>query len=132
MIMPAKADRQKAKSLIKMAETTLERLESTDMLKYPGNTLTDYYDVIHKLMEALILSTGVKIRGEGAHMELIDYVSGECGFDEKTRLFLQKMREHRNRISYEGFMIHENYISLNGKAIKEIVKKLFDELGKKG
>lgn len=114
-----------------MAEITLERLESTDMKRYPSNTLNDFYDVIHKLMEALILSTGVKIKGEGAHKELIDYVAGECDFDEKTRLFLQQMRDYRNRISYEGFMVHENYIGLNEKTIKETIRKLFHELNKK-
>lgn len=70
MIITINPDIQKAKSLRNMAEITLIRLKETDMEKYPTNTLTDYYDAIHKLMEALSLSYGIKARGEGAHQEL--------------------------------------------------------------
>lgn len=129
MITKIRPDKQKSKSLKKMAEITLERLKETDTKKYPTNTLTDYYDVIHKLMDALGLVSGIKTKGEGAHQELIDYVAKKYNFDEQTRLFLQQMRNYRNRISYEGFMIHKNYINLNQDIIKKIIKKLFDELG---
>ena len=79
-------------------------------------------------MEALSLVNGIKTNGEGAHQELIDYISKQYKFDEQTRQFLQQMRNYRNRISYEGFMIHKNYITLNQEKIKEIIKKLFNEL----
>ncbi|MDP3916665.1 MAG: hypothetical protein Q8Q42_00055 [Nanoarchaeota archaeon] len=128
MILKIKPDKQKAKSLKIMAEITLERLEKTDRKKYPTNTLTDYYDIIHKLMEAFCMIDGVKMSKEGAHQEIIDYTAKQCNLDEQTRQFLQKMRSYRNRISYEGFMIHKNYITLNQKNIKEIIGKLFDEL----
>jgi uncharacterized protein (UPF0332 family) len=128
MITKIRSDKQKSKSLRKMAEITLERLKETDTEKYPTNTLTDYYDVIHKLMEALGLVNGIKAKGEGAHQELIDYISKQYNFDEEIRQFLQQMRNYRNRISYEGFMIHKNYITLNQEKIKNIIRKLFDEL----
>ncbi|HIH37707.1 hypothetical protein J4460_07840 [Candidatus Woesearchaeota archaeon] len=50
-----KPDKQKAKALQKMAEITLQRLKELDPEKYPSNTLTDYYDVLHKLMDAIAL-----------------------------------------------------------------------------
>ena len=128
MIANISPDTQKSESLRKMAEVTLERLEHTDKEKYPTNTLTDYYDVIHKLMEALSLRNGTKISGEGAHQELIEYIAKQGTFDEQTKQFLQQMRNYRNRISYEGFMVHKNYIMLNQEKIKEIIKILFDEL----
>jgi hypothetical protein len=37
-----KIDKEKATSLMKMAQTTLERLNSLDRLKYPSNTLNDF------------------------------------------------------------------------------------------
>lgn len=126
MITKIQPDKQKAESLKKMARITLERLKGTDTEKYPTNTLTDYYDVIHKLMEALTLAEGIKIKGEGAHQELIDYVAKLHNFDEQTRQFLQQMRNYRNRISYEGFMIQKNYIMLNQRKIDAIIQKLFD------
>lgn len=128
MIVRIDPDRQKSNALKKMAGITLERLRETDTQKYPTNTLTDYYDVIHKLMEALGLLGGIKTKGEGAHQELIDSIAKQYNFDEQTRQFLQQMRDYRNRISYEGFMMHKNYITLNQEKIDNIIKKLFSEL----
>lgn len=54
MITKIKPDSQKSESLKKMAKMTLERLNNTDMVKYPSNTLLDYYDAIHKLMKPLL------------------------------------------------------------------------------
>ena len=128
MLTKIQVDKNKSLSLIKMAKVTLERLEKTDMEEYPSNTLSDFYDVIHKLMEALILQEGIKFRGEGAHQELIDYVAGRYDLGEQVRQFLQQMRDYRNRISYEGFMIHRNYIVLNRKRVEDIIKELFHRL----
>ena len=121
MITKVKPDKQKSESLRKMAEITLERLDNTDMGKYPSNTLLDYYDVVHKLMEAFTLREGIKVKGEGAHQELVDYIAKQQKIDEQMRQFLQQMRDYRNRISYEGFMIHKNYIDLNKAIIRRII-----------
>ena len=121
-------DKQKSESLKKMAEITLKRLKETDIQSYPSNTLLDYYDIIHKIIEAIALSKGVKIKGEGAHKELIDYMVEKGTIDELTRRFLQEMRDYRNRISYEGFMIHKNYVNLNKEKIQRIIKNLFKVL----
>ncbi len=128
MITKVKPDKQKSESLKNMAKITLERLGGTDIGKYPSNTLLDYYDAVHKLIEALTLMDGIKIKGEGAHQELIDYIAKQKRIDEQTRQFLQQMREYRNRISYEGFMIHKNYIDLNKEKIQNIIKHLFELL----
>ena len=117
-------DMQKAEALKKMAEITLERLKETNKEKYPANTLTDYYDILHKLMEAITLKDGIKIKGEGAHYELIDYVKEKGYIDESERVFLQEIRDFRNRISYEGFMVNKNYIINNIEKIKTIIGKL--------
>jgi ribosomal protein L11 len=74
MIMRIKPDKQKAKSLMDMAKITLKRLNEINKEKYPSNTLTDYYDIIRRLMESLNSLEGIKIKGEGAHQQIIDYV----------------------------------------------------------
>jgi len=124
MILIIKPDKEKAKSLKNMAQTTIERLKETNTSKYPSNTLKDYYDVIHELMEAISLTKGIKFKGEGAHQELIEYIVKEYNFSEQERIFLQQIRDYRNRISYEGFMINENFIISNDKKIQEIIDKL--------
>lgn len=71
---------------------------------------------------------GIKIKGEGAHQELIEYSAEEKKIDEQARQFLQQMRDYRNRISYEGFMVPQNYVSLNKEKIQKIIRHLFDLL----
>jgi len=128
MIIKVRPDTQKSESLKKMAEITLDRLNKTNIEEYPTNTLLDYYDIIHKLMEALTLKKGIKIKGEGSHQELIEYIAKGNIINEQMRQLLQQMREYRNRISYEGFMINENYIKLNKEKIQDIIKKLINLL----
>lgn|SRR3989338_11019919 len=128
MIARVTADKHKSESLKKMANITLERLDKTDAEEYPSNTLLDYYDIIHSLLEALTLREGIKIKGEGAHQELIDYAAKQKDITEHMRQFLQEMRDYRNRISYEGFMVNRNYIALNRELIKGIIDSLFTQL----
>jgi hypothetical protein len=130
MIVKIKPDKEKASALKKMAEISLERLSCTELIEYPSNSLTDYYDIIHKLMEALASIKGYKTRGDSAHIELIDFICKEEKFDEMTRELLQQMRDYRNRVSYEGFMIHKNYILLNEEKIKKIISKLINSIEK--
>lgn len=63
------------------------------------------------------------------HQELIDFVSTEFKLGENSRQFLQKMREYRNRISYEGFRINKNYIKSNDKIIASIMDTLIIKIG---
>ena len=120
MIIKTNQDKEKAKALLGMAEITLKRLQETEIEKYPSNSLTDYYDILHKLMDAISALDGIKIKGEGAHFELINYVCKTYNLTESTNKFFQDMREYRNRISYEGFTIKENYITQNKNKIEEI------------
>ena len=128
MITKVQPDNQKAESLQIMAQITLQRLQEIELTKYPSNTLTDYYDIIHKLLEALALSKGIKFKGDGAHQELIDYTSKKYNLGEQTRQFLQQIRDYRNKISYEGFMLNKNYIILNQEKIKTIINILVKNL----
>src|SRR3989344_4681436 len=121
MKMTIVPDKEKAGSLVEMAQMTLERLQETDQRKYPTNTLTDYYDSIHKLLEALSYIQGVKIKGEGAHQELIDYICKNYNLSEAQRIFLQELRDYRNRISYEGFKIGPLFLENNLQKIEEII-----------
>lgn len=124
MISKITPDKQKARALLKMAEITLERLDKTEVEKYPSNSLVDYYEIIHKLLEAITLQKGIKVKGEGAHQELIDFITREYELGAQIRQFLQQLRDYRNRISYEGFIVQGQYISINQKKIKGIIIQL--------
>ena len=120
-------NKEKAKALLLMAQTTLERLHESNLKKYPSKTLIDYYDIIHKLLDAISYLKGKKFSGEGAHKELIDYVCKKQ-LTEKARIFLQDMRDFRNRIHYEGFMVNQNYINTNSKYMEEIINLLMPKI----
>jgi hypothetical protein len=109
---------EKASSLLMMAKISLERLNSFDKMKYPSNTLNDYYDILHKLMDGFAISKGVKFVGENAHKELINYICGEL-FTLQDKEFLQRIRQFRNQIAYEGFNINEDFLRRNMKRIEE-------------
>jgi uncharacterized coiled-coil DUF342 family protein len=117
-------DRAKANSLRTMAKITLQRLKETDTNKYPANTLTDYYDSLHKIMDAITSAEGIKFRGDGAHQELIDYICKNYKQSESIRIFLQELRDYRNRIVYEGFTVTNEYIKINSEKIKTIISTL--------
>jgi hypothetical protein len=131
MIIKIQPDKQKAKSLGGMAKVTLKRLKEIKKEKYPSNTLTDYYDIIRKLMDALNSLEGIKIKGEGAHSQIINYVCNKYELGSSIKYFLQEMRDYRNRISYEGFSVRENYIKVNTKRIEMIINLLLKIMGDK-
>ena len=124
-------DKQKALSLMSMAEKTLERINETDLNLYTSNILKDYYDVIHGLLDAINCLDGIKISGEGAHEKLINHISKIYNLEEVERIFLQELRMYRNRISYEGLFIEPDYINRNKEKILKIIKKLKDIINKK-
>lgn len=121
-------DRQKAIALQKMAKVTLQRIQDTPIEKYPSNILKDYYDVIHELMEALMALWGKKESGEGAHQKLIDYVTTQYQELQNERIFLQEMREYRNKIAYEGLSIDTDYLTRNKERIRLIIELLHKKI----
>jgi len=117
-------DKKRAFSLQLMSKTTLERLNSFDKLKYPSNTLDDYYNILHNLMEAISLLDGIKFSGDSAHKELIEWITIKMNFPLPKKIFLQNIRNLRNKISYEGFFIKTDFIKNNDKNIMMIIKEL--------
>ncbi|MFT4261318.1 MAG: hypothetical protein ACMXX9_02715 [Candidatus Woesearchaeota archaeon] len=124
MIKKITPDNQKSKALKLMAEKSLERLKETNIDKYPSNSLSDYYDIIHKLLDSIMYKKGVKIKGEGAHYELIEYCFKINLFNLATKNFLQDLREYRNKIEYEGFNINKEFIQFNKEKIEKIIENL--------
>jgi hypothetical protein len=126
-----KKDKERAKLLLEMAKITLERLDKIDKKLYPSNTINDYYDIIHKLMEALAYLEGIKFSGVNAHKKLIDFVS-EKVFDQSDRVFLQNLRNHRNQMAYEGFNIPVEFLERNDLKVREYIdfltKKIEEQL----
>jgi len=117
-------DKERAKALIESANLTLQKLNEINISKYPEDALKDYYDSIHRLIEALNYLEGIKIKGEGAHLELIEYFSKIHNLEESNRQFLQELKDYRNKINYEGFKINLEYLETNLDRIKALISKI--------
>ena len=121
-VMPNK---EKAKSILKMVETTLEMVKNIDINKFPSNLTKEYYDIIRELLSVILLLDGYKTYGEGAHKKLIDYLNMNYKEFNRSEIYLiDDLRNTRNKINYDGFFVDKNYIERKIRTIKEIIEKL--------
>ncbi|MGB8216576.1 MAG: hypothetical protein WCE94_04665 [Candidatus Methanoperedens sp.] len=124
-IIKTMPDREKAKSILKMVETTMEMISAIDSKKYPSNVLKEYYEVIRELITVILLLDGYKTQGEGAHKKLIEYL--EKNYPEFKRYeisLIDDLRLTRNRIAYNGFFVTDEYLERKMKEILAIIDKL--------
>ncbi|MFT4313377.1 MAG: hypothetical protein ACMXYA_03130 [Candidatus Woesearchaeota archaeon] len=116
-------DKNKAKSLFKMADELLRRVELISFEEFPAPNLSDYYDIIHMFLDGLLLCRGLKFKGEGAHYELIEGAKQETIITESEAQFLQQIRNIRNKHKYEGFSVSVDFAKRNKEKIKKIIDK---------
>ncbi len=124
-------DKEKARSLLKMAKRTKERIKSTEIERFPSQVLMDYYDTLHYLMEGISSADGCKSEGKGAHKKLIQWTASEYDLRESEKHFLDQVRRQRNKISYEGFTVESEYIKRNLEKFEGIIEKLKEVLESK-
>lgn len=118
-------NKEKAKSILKMVETTLEMIKTIDANKFPTNLIKEYYEILKELMITILLLDGYKTEGEGAHKKLIEYIGENYKqFTEYEISLLDDLRIKRNKISYDGFFIKEDYLKRKEKDIQNIITKL--------
>lgn len=120
-------DKQRAKYLLQNAKLSIERLEETNKEKYPTHTIIDYYTIIQYILESYCYKEGIGIEGEGKHKELIKIAKEEKLINSKEEIFLQQLRDFRNRIHYEGLVIKKEYIEYHEEKINSIIRKLLQK-----
>lgn len=118
-------NKEKAKSILKMVETTLEMVKLIDLAKYSSNITKEYYDIIRELMTVLLLLDGYKTYGEGAHKKLVEYLQTNYKeFDEYEISLIDDLRITRNKIAYDGFFVKRDYIERKIIDIQKIIEKI--------
>ncbi len=125
-------DKEKAKSILKMVDTTLDMIKNIDISKFSSNVTKEYYDVIRELLSVILLFDGYKTYGENAHKKLIEYI--QENYKELTEYeisLLNDLRIKRNKIAYDGFFINKDYIERKIPDIQSIIQKLKDIIKKK-
>lgn len=120
-------DKNKAKALFKMADELHRRVQKIPFEEFPSPNLSDYYDIIHMLLDGLLTLKGIKFKGDGAHYELIQEAKEENIITESQAQFLQTIRNLRNKHKYEGYSISVDYANRNKKKIIKIVDTLFEQ-----
>ncbi|MDO8627956.1 MAG: hypothetical protein Q7K42_05810, partial [Candidatus Diapherotrites archaeon] len=87
--------------------------------------VVDYYDAVKNLLLGLLLVKGFSVKGEGAHFELINFVSEHYPKILTNEIhIIDNVRKYRNRISYEGYSIDSDYLERNEEKIKKLIEKL--------
>jgi len=125
-------NKEKAQSILKMVDTTIEMIKVIDVAKFSSNVTKEYYDVIRELLSVVLLLDGYKTYGEGAHKKQIEYIqSNYKEFNEYEISLLDDLRIKRNKIAYDGFFVDKDYIEKRIKDIQEIIQKLRDIIREK-
>ncbi|MFZ2455353.1 MAG: hypothetical protein WAX07_02610 [Candidatus Altiarchaeia archaeon] len=125
-------DKEKAKSILKMAETTLEMIQTIDLERFPSNAAKEYYDVIRELISVVLLLDGYKTYGEGAHKKTIEYLSKHYKeFTEQEISTIEELRILRNRIAYDGFFLQKEYLTRKEPLLESVIQKLRTLIKKK-
>jgi len=117
-------DKEKAKSLYKMAISTYSMAQTIDQKRYPSNLIKEYYDVIRELVDITLLLKGYKVHGEGAHEETLNLAYKQGTLTVTERLFSNELRKMRNRITYEGLFVDVDYITRKKNEITSLIEKL--------
>ncbi len=119
-------DKEKARSIYKMALDREKSILDLDNKKFATIITENIYEIIKELATSILLSEGVKAIGENAHKEIIDSLRNYSKFNEEDISILQDLRIKRNKSMYEGKQINFSYLENN----KEIILKIIDKLKK--
>jgi len=125
-------NKEKAKSILRMVDKTLEMINELSVEKYPSNIIKEYYDVIRELLSILLLFDGYKTIGESAHKILIDYIKKNYKQFSNYEIFLMDdLRITRNKIAYDGFFVRGDYVNRKKEDIIKLINKLKGVIEKK-
>ena len=131
MIIKVFPDKEKAKSILKMAASREEFLKEEKIKVYSTIIVENYYETIKELCIAVILTEGQKAIGENAHKELIDFMQKYKELDDFEIKTMQNLRIRRNKSFYEGKQIEPIYLENNKDILIKIISKLKRILEKK-
>ena len=121
-VQRVKPDIEMAASILKMMEIRKEATELLDKEKFASLKVESYYEIIKEGITALMAIDGYKTL---SHEVLISYLNEfhRRDFLESDTIFLDQLRQLRNKIVYKGFFVQIDYLDRNEVRIKTMVKK---------
>ncbi|MFH1971870.1 MAG: hypothetical protein ABIJ18_00145 [archaeon] len=121
-IKKVEPDKEKIKSIQKMCDI---RLRVTKSIKLDEETAsivaTDYYEVIKELLVALLLKNGLKSDNHECLISFFKHTFPQYEYESST---IHKLKDVRNRISYDGIFVKKDYISTNKLEFEHIIELL--------
>lgn len=127
-IIRIQPDFQRAKNLEVESLRKLNRLNKIILIdplidENANDYIEDCYNIIMFKIRAILLKTGYKASGQGAHEAEISYLQ-KIDFNEKDVQFCNQLRYFRNGILYYGKRFDKEYAEKVIKFLNEINKKL--------
>ena len=124
MIIKISPDKEKAKSLLKMAESRANEIKELDIKKFSTIVAENYYEIIKEMITAILLTKGIKATGEYAHKDLIEQALKHHFIEDFEHSLLNDLRDRRNKSQYEGRQIELHYIENNKEVLEKVMVKL--------
>jgi len=127
-IKKVEPDLERVKSIVKMSKVRLKVLRNIKLDDETASVIaTDYYEVIKELLTALLLKDGLK---SDNHECLISYFKYNYNYEYETKV-IHKLKNVRNRVSYDGVFVKKDYISMNKLEFEHIISLLVKIIDKK-
>lgn len=118
-IRSVEVDLDKIKAIIKMTRLELKIIDKIEVSADTASKLAkDYYEIIKELLTALLLSHGLK---SSNHECLISFFKSEYPTYEYEAGIVHELKDIRNRVSYDGYFVDENYVIKNKMEFKHII-----------
>ena len=131
MIIKVFPDKEKAKSIFRMAEERENKIKELDRFNFSTIIAENYYEAIKEMITAILLIKGIKTTGEYAHKDLIEQALKEKFIDNFEYSLLDDLRNRRNKSQYEGKQIEAIYLENNKDVLEKVIiklKKVFVEI----
>lgn len=131
MIIRVTPDREKATSMLNLASSRKEFLETIDKKRFPTMAAETYYEILKELTSAILLLEGIRTKGENAHKELLEEVNRRGIITPMENNLLNDLRIRRNDSYYEGKQVELNFIENKKELLDKTTAKLFQTLSER-
>ena len=121
-IKKVEPDKQKISSIMKMCNVRLKVVEQISLDAETASVIAeDYYEIIKELLTALLLKEGLKSDNHECLIRFFTVRFPECEYEAET---IFKLKDVRNRVSYDGIFVDKAYIEMNKLEFKHIIELL--------
>jgi len=121
-VFSVRKNKERAKSLLKAAETRLQEMNKIRKLVSKERIVEIYYDSAKEDIIAIMYMDGFKTT---SHVEMINYLREKYPEIGQVRIaLLDELRQKRNAISYYGESIGESFLAQKEEEIKDAIEEI--------